>query len=90
MKGEIDSIKEAMEAGAQHGMLTFDQAIFRLWKDGDISEVEALRNADSPNNLRLKMKMATLEESDDDGNSIDHFLGKGEGGDSEGGLELSR
>ena len=93
LKGDVDSIKEAMEAGAQHGMVTFDQAMFQLWQDGKISEVEALRNADSPNNLRLKMKMASLEGSKEDGSasSVDHFLNKnGNSGNNDGGLELSK
>ena len=93
LKGEIDSIKEAMETGAQHGMFTFDQALFNLWNEGIISDVEALRNADSPNNLRLKMKMATLEGSKEAGeSSIDHILARKGGDDNNdgGGLELSR
>ena len=39
-------------------MVTFDEALFRLYRDGKISEAEALRNADSVNNLRLKIKLA--------------------------------
>jgi twitching motility protein PilU len=61
LNGDIGAIKEAMAAGEQQGMFTFDQALFKLWQEGKISEVEALRNADSTNNLRLKMKMAKVE-----------------------------
>lgn len=65
LKGEISAIKEAMEAGEQHGMRTFDQALLALWEAGTISEIEALRNADSANDLRLKMKMKNIDESSD-------------------------
>ncbi len=54
--GKIHEIKEAMEGSEQYGMQTFDMALLRLFKDGKISEEETLKNADSPNNLRLKMK----------------------------------
>lgn len=64
LKGDLGGIKEAMEAGKQYGMITFDQALLDLWQNGVIDEVEALRNSDSPNNLRLKMKMNKLENSE--------------------------
>ncbi|MBW0146367.1 PilT/PilU family type 4a pilus ATPase [Marinobacter arenosus] len=57
LRGEIDGIKEIMEKSANLGMQTFDLALFNLWKDGKISEEEALKNADSANNLRLKIKL---------------------------------
>jgi len=63
LKGDVGAIKEAMEAGEQQGMRTFDQALFELWKNGKITDIEALRNADSTNNLRLKMKMAAIKSS---------------------------
>ncbi len=72
LKGEVGEIKDAMIAGGeQYGMVTFDQALLKLWRDGKISEIEALRNSDSPNDLRLKMKMAKLEDSGDDGGDGD-------------------
>ncbi|RMH52691.1 MAG: PilT/PilU family type 4a pilus ATPase [Zetaproteobacteria bacterium] len=85
LKGEVGEIKEAMAAGGeQYGMVTFDQALLKLWREGRISETEALRNSDSPNDLRLKMKMARLEASGDgDGKSVaDKLLEKGEGDDA--------
>jgi twitching motility protein PilU len=91
LKGDVGTIKEAMEAGEQSGMRTFDQALFRLWRDGEISEIEALRNADSTNNLRLKMKMATIEgasDGDDSAVSVDDML-QHHGDDEADGLELS-
>ncbi|AOY87571.1 type IV pili twitching motility protein PilT [Marinobacter salinus] len=57
LRGEFDGIKEIMEKSANLGMQTFDLALFNLWKDGKISEEEALKNADSANNLRLKIKL---------------------------------
>lgn len=54
--GKIHEIKEAMEGSEQYGMQTFDMALLTLYKSGKISEEEALKNADSPNNLRLKLK----------------------------------
>ncbi len=93
LKGDISSIKEAMENGEQQGMQTFDQALFKLCQQGRISEVEALRNADSANNLRLKMKMAKLDESPDPSSGLDSMLNKSQGDSSQpgagGGLELS-
>jgi twitching motility protein PilU len=60
-KGEVDSLKEGMEQGIQEGCQTFDQALFSLYKDGKISLEHALINADSANNLRLKIKLAGLK-----------------------------
>lgn len=54
--GKVNEIKEAMEGSEQYGMQTFDMALINLFKDGTISEEEALKNSDSPNNLRLKLK----------------------------------
>jgi twitching motility protein PilU len=60
-KGEVDTLKEAMEQGIQEGCQTFDQALFALYRDGKISLEQALINADSANNLRLKIKLAGLK-----------------------------
>jgi len=60
-KGEVDVLKEAMEQGVQEGCQTFDLALFALYKDGKISLDQALANADSANNLRLKIKLAGLK-----------------------------
>ncbi|TVP54174.1 MAG: PilT/PilU family type 4a pilus ATPase [Halomonadaceae bacterium] len=57
LKGELDAIKPLMEKSANLGMQTFDLALFKLWKEGRITEDEALKNADSANNLRLKIKL---------------------------------
>ena len=60
-RGEVDILKEGMEAGAQEGCQTFDQALFGLYKDEKIALDQALVNADSANNLRLKIKLAGLK-----------------------------
>lgn len=56
-KGEIDQIKEVMEKSNEQGMRSFDQALMRLCVEGKISMEEALRNADSANNLRLQITL---------------------------------
>lgn len=60
-RSEVDSLKEAMEQGVQEGCQTFDQALFALYRDGKIGLDQALVNADSTNNLRLKIKLAGLK-----------------------------
>ena len=57
-KAEISEIKEAMEKSTNTGMQTFDQALYDLYKIGKISLDDALKNADSANNLRLRVKLA--------------------------------
>ena len=54
--GEIEELKEAMQGSEQYGMQTFDEALLALYHAGRISEEEAMKNADSANNLRLKIK----------------------------------
>jgi len=76
LRGEFEGIKEIMEKSSELGMQTFDQALFNLYQEGKISEEEALKNADSQNNVRLKIK----------------FAGEGGaegGGEASGGLNLS-
>ena len=57
LRGELDGIKEIMEKSERLGMQTFDSALFKLYKEGRISLDEAIKNADSANNLRLKIKL---------------------------------
>jgi twitching motility protein PilU len=54
-RGDIDGIKEAMEQGSNEGCCTFDTALFDLIMVGRIEESEALKAADSPNNLRIQI-----------------------------------
>lgn len=57
-KGEIVELKPVMETSETLGMQTFDMALFNLYKSGKITLDEALKNADSVNNLRLKVKLS--------------------------------
>ncbi len=57
-KAEISELKEAMEKSTNTGMQTFDQALFDLYRAGKITLEEALKNADSANNLRLRVKLS--------------------------------
>ncbi|WP_260295081.1 PilT/PilU family type 4a pilus ATPase [Sedimenticola hydrogenitrophicus] len=66
-KGDIHAVKEAMEQGNERGMQTFDQALYKLYKDGKVTLEEALANADSRNNLSLKIRLA--ESGNVEGNS---------------------
>lgn len=64
-RGEVATIKDVMAKSTRLGMQTFDQALFQLYEDGAISYEEALRNADSKNELRLKIKLQSKRELDD-------------------------
>lgn len=55
-RGDVNAIKQAIHAGGQEGMQTFDQALYDLYRRGLVSLEEALRNADSPNDLRLRIR----------------------------------
>ena len=57
-KGEVHELKEIMEKSEELGMQTFDSHLYKLYKQGVISYEEALKNADSPNNLQLKIKLS--------------------------------
>jgi len=56
-KGEVSGIKEVMARSREQGMITFDQALFELFEAGLIAYDEAIRNADSQNELRLNIKL---------------------------------
>jgi twitching motility protein PilU len=56
-KGQFQSIKEIMGKSRELGMCTFDQALFTLYDNRQISYEEAIRNADSANELRLQIKL---------------------------------
>jgi twitching motility protein PilU len=56
-RGDVHEIKEVMLKSENIGMQTFDSALFKLAQAGRISADEALKNADSPNNLRLKLNL---------------------------------
>ncbi|MGB5261363.1 MAG: ATPase, T2SS/T4P/T4SS family, partial [Gammaproteobacteria bacterium] len=56
-RGDVHEIKEVMHKSENIGMQTFDGALYQLVKDGRITLDEAVKNADSPNNLRLKLNL---------------------------------
>ncbi len=73
-KGDVHEIKEIMAKSKEAGMQTFDQALFDLYENGSISYEDALRNADSVNDLRLQIKLHGSESKDRDLMSgIDHL-----------------
>jgi len=65
-KGEVHEIKAIMAKSRELGMQTFDQALFDLYEAGEISYEDALRNADSVNELRLNIKLNSKESKDKD------------------------
>ncbi len=73
-KGEVHEIKEIMKKSRELGMQTFDQALFDLYESGNISYEDAMRNADSMNELRLAIKLHGHEAKEKDIMSgIDHL-----------------
>jgi twitching motility protein PilU len=62
-KGEVGQIKEIMAKSTRLGMQTFDQSLYDLYEDGVISYEEAMRNSDSKNELRLRVKLESKRES---------------------------
>lgn len=56
-KGKVGELKEVMGRGNEQGMITFDQSLFKLFESGEIDYGEALRHADSQNELRLNIKL---------------------------------
>ncbi len=57
-KGEINKMKDLMKESVNQGMKTFDQALFELYQAGEISYEDALRHADSANEVRLRIKLS--------------------------------
>jgi len=74
-KWAVTEIKEAMATGKTYGMQTFDQSLQELWMQGFITEDEALRHADSVNNLRLQIKMVNLKDSGGDADDLSQLSG---------------
>ena len=66
MKGQLSDIKEAMQKSENQGMKTFDSALYELAMEGRITQEEALKNADSANNLRLRFKLTSSSSDEED------------------------
>ncbi|MGY6587055.1 MAG: PilT/PilU family type 4a pilus ATPase [Wenzhouxiangella sp.] len=62
-KGKIEEIKSIMKDSTHHGMVTFDQSLLSLYQHGYVSYEEALRHADSANDLRLAVKLSEGADS---------------------------
>ena len=69
-KGEVHKLKELMKKSKEQGMQTFDQALYDLYLTGDISYEDALRHADSTNEVRLMIKLGSESAPGLDDDSI--------------------
>lgn len=74
LKGETNMVKETMAKSKELGMQTFDQALFDLYLAGRISMDEALRNADSSGELKLKIKLSSEKPEDKNQPKLDSSL----------------
>ncbi|MEZ5558479.1 MAG: PilT/PilU family type 4a pilus ATPase [Pseudomonadales bacterium] len=63
-KGDVHLLKELMSKSREQGMQTFDQALYKLYSDGEITYESALAHADSPNDLRLMIKLGADADPD--------------------------
>ncbi len=71
LKGAVHDMKELMARSREQGMQTFDQALFDLYEAHKISYEEALRNADSVNDLRLRIKLDSKRAKQEGGAALD-------------------
>lgn len=62
--GEVTELKKIMSESNHHGMVTFDQCLFRMYKEGKITYDEAIRHADSANEVRLAVKLSEGGDAD--------------------------
>lgn len=74
-QGSILELKEVMEKGEQQGMKAFDYALYDLFRGGRITYEEALKNADSKNNLRLRIQLSEGKGVVEDDLEEDDFSG---------------
>jgi twitching motility protein PilU len=58
-KGDVHKLKDLMKRSTEHGMITFDQALYNLYKQGIISHDDAVLFADSSNEVRLMIKLGS-------------------------------
>jgi len=68
-KGEVHKLKDLMKRSNQQGMKTFDQALYELYRDGEITQEDAIHYADSANEVRLMIKLKDNEV--DAGSALD-------------------
>lgn len=73
-KGEVHEIKPVMKRSRELGMQTFDQALFDLYENGQITYRDAIKHADSPNDLRLLIKLESKSANKIDENELNFSL----------------
>lgn len=71
-KGDVHLLKELMSKSNEQGMQTFDQALYKLYAQGEITYDAAISSADSPNDLRLMIKLGT-DANDSPLDAVDHL-----------------
>jgi twitching motility protein PilU len=62
-KGEVHKLKDLMKRSTEQGMITFDQALYELYRKGEISHEDAILHADSANEVRLMIKLGEGDDS---------------------------
>jgi len=70
-KGDTTGLKSVIAAGTHEGMQTFDQHLYRLYKESKVTFETAMKAADSANDLKLRIKMESAEEIKTDGISLE-------------------
>ncbi|WP_185233495.1 PilT/PilU family type 4a pilus ATPase [Teredinibacter franksiae] len=72
-KGQVHELKELMKKSTELGMQTFDQALYDLYDSGEITYEDALSHADSPNDLRLMIKLGSETDAEYLSNAADEL-----------------
>ena len=85
-KGEVSELKELMKKSTELGMQTFDQALYDLYDSGEITYEDALAHADSPNDLRLMIKLGSETDVAYLSNAADELSIQEDGSDDKGRL----
>ena len=80
-KGEVSELKELMKKSTELGMQTFDQALYELYDAGEITYEDALSHADSPNDLRLLIKLGSETDAAYLSHAADELSIQGDGED---------
>ncbi len=81
-KGAVHELKDLMKRSTEQGMQTFDQALYDLYDSGEITYEDALAYADSPNDLRLRIKLGSETDSEYLSNAADELEIQGEESDN--------
>ena len=73
-KGEVSKLKELMKQSSHQGMRTFDQALYELYKEKEITQEDAVQHAESANDMRLMIKLGANSESGEDPDMMDNVV----------------